>query len=48
MKHYHILHDGLVYYVDVYATSKREAIAQYRKQWRLERKRINLVCICID
>lgn len=42
MRHYKIIHDGLVYSVDCYATSKREAIDNYRKQWNLERKRINL------
>lgn len=42
MKHYKIIHNGLVYCVDVYANNKREAIAKYRKQWNLESKRINL------
>ena len=42
MKHYRVIHTGLTYCVDVYASSKREAIAQYRSQWDLERKRINL------
>lgn len=44
MKHYQIIHNGLVYCVDIYASSKREAIAQYRQQWKLEGKRINLQC----
>ena len=42
MKHYRIMHTGLIYCVDVYASSKREAIAKYRSQWNLENKRINL------
>ncbi len=42
MKHYQIIHKGLVYCVDVYANSKQEAISQYRHQWNLENKRINL------
>lgn len=42
MKHYQIIHDGLIYCVDVYAINKKAAIAQYRKQWHLIGKRINL------
>ena len=42
MKHYQIIHKGLIYCVDVYASSKRDAIEQYRKQWQLAGKRINL------
>lgn len=44
MKHYKIYHDGLSYAVDEYASSKKEAIANYRNRWNLEGKRINLVC----
>ena len=42
MKHYRIIHTGLVYCVDVCADNKRDAIAKYRAQWCLENKRINL------
>lgn len=42
MKKYYIHHDGLVYAASVYADSKKQAIADYRKQWHLENKRINL------
>lgn len=43
MNKYYIHHDGLIYAANVYASSKRQAIADYRKQWNLENKRINLV-----
>ena len=42
MKKFNILHDGLVYCVTVYAKSKKQAIADYRKQWQLQGKKINL------
>ena len=42
MKHYQIFHNGLVYCVDVYASSKKDAINKYRKQWNLVSKHINL------
>ena len=42
MKHYQIIHKGLIYCVDVYASSKRDAIEQYRRQWQLTGKHINL------
>ena len=42
MKHYQIMHKGLVYCVDVYASSKKAAITQYRQQWNLVSKHINL------
>ena len=42
MNKYYIIHDGLVYAATVYANSKRQAIADYRKNWNLENKRINL------
>ena len=43
MKKYYIIHDGLVYAANVYASNKRQAIAEYRKKWNLENRRINLV-----
>lgn len=42
MKHYQIIHNGLVYCVDVYASSKKDAINKYRNQWNLVGKHINL------
>ena len=42
MKHYRIIHNGLVYCVDVYASSKKDAINKYRNQWNLVGKHINL------
>lgn len=42
MEHYKIIHKGLVYCVDVYASSKKDAINKYRKQWNLVGKHINL------
>lgn len=42
MKHYQIIHKGLVYCVDVYASSKKDAITKYRNQWDLVGKHINL------
>lgn len=43
MNKYYIHHNGLVYAASVYADSKKQAIADYRKKWRLENRRINLV-----
>ena len=42
MKHYQIIHNELVYCVDVYASSKKDAINKYRNQWGLVGKHINL------
>ena len=42
MKHYQIIHNGLIYCVDVYASSKKDAINKYRNQWNLVGKHINL------
>ena len=42
MKHYQIIHNGLIYCVDVYASSKKDAINKYRNQWDLVGKHINL------
>ena len=42
MKHYQIIHNGLAYCIDVYASSKKDAIIKYRKQWNLVGKHINL------
>ena len=44
MKHYHIMQKGFNYPLSVYATSKKQAIANYRKQYKLEGKRIGLTC----
>lgn len=44
MKRFYINHNGLIYGVHEYANSKREAISNYRKRWKLEYKHINLVC----
>lgn len=43
MNKYYIIHDGLVYAASVYTSNKRQAIAEYRKKWNLENKRINLI-----
>lgn len=42
MNKYYIIHDGMVYAANVYANSKKQAIADYRYKWNLQNKRINL------
>jgi hypothetical protein len=37
IKHYMIQARGFLYAVDEYATSKREALAQFKKRWKLSR-----------
>ena len=37
MKHYHIWASGFAYCVDEYATSKKVAIAQFKKRWDFKR-----------
>jgi hypothetical protein len=37
MKRFKILCPGMIYAADEYATSKRKAINQYKRRWKLNR-----------